>query len=95
MCVVTARKARRCVVCGATLEKPSRGRMPRFCGVACRMVAYRRRRQRLSERMPRWEGPRGRLRLARLGAFEGEQVARRTGEQQREERHPGPSSRRR
>ena len=84
--LVTARKVRLCVVCGSPLEKPSRGRMPRFCGVACRMAAYRRRRQKLSEKMPRWEGPQGRLRLSRLRTFEREQIARLAWEQQREER---------
>ena len=83
---VTPRKPRRCVVCGGALEKPARGRMPRFCGVACRMAAYRRRRQGVTERLPRWEGPRGRLRLSRLHAFEGEQAARLAAAEQREER---------
>ena len=40
------------------------------------MAAYRRRRQGVAEKMPRWDGPRGRLRLSRLPAFEREQVAR-------------------
>ncbi|GAC1345183.1 MAG: hypothetical protein NVSMB29_19300 [Candidatus Dormibacteria bacterium] len=84
--VVTPRKPRHCVVCGGALEKPARGRMPRFCGVACRMAAYRRRRQGVTERLPRWAGPRGRLRLSRLHAFEGEQAARIVAAEQREER---------
>lgn len=54
--------------------------------MACRMAAYRRRRQKLSEKMPRWEGPQGRRRLSRLRTFEREQIARLAWEQQREER---------
>lgn len=73
---VPPRRVRLCVVCGAALEKPSRGRMPRFCGVACRMAAYRRRQQGVTEKLPRWERPRGRLRLSRLLAMEREQLAR-------------------
>jgi hypothetical protein len=57
--------------------------MPRFCGVACRMAAYRRRRQKLSEKTPRWDGPRGRLRLSRLQAFDREQIAQRDWERKR------------
>jgi predicted nucleic acid-binding Zn ribbon protein len=83
---VTPRRPKLCVVCGATLERQPKGRGKRFCGVACRMAAYRRRRQGVTEKMPRWEGPRGRLRLSRLRAFEGEQIVRLAWEQQRAER---------
>jgi len=38
------------------------------------MAAYRRRRQQLPEQTPRWTGPRGKLRLSRLEAFEREQA---------------------
>jgi len=65
-----------CAACGSSLAKPPRGRMPRFCGVACRMAAYRRRRQELPETTPRWAGPRGRLCLSRRAAFEREQIDR-------------------
>ncbi len=65
---------RQCVVCAAPLTLPPKGRIPRFCGVTCRMAAYRRRRQQLPEQTPRWTGPRGKLRLSRLEEFEREQV---------------------
>jgi hypothetical protein len=81
--LLTKPKARLCVSCGVMLEKPPRGRMPRFCGAACRMAAYRRRRQKLSEKTPRWDRPRGRLRLSRLQAFEREQITQRVWERKR------------
>jgi hypothetical protein len=60
------------------------------------MAAYRRRRQGVSEKVPRWDGPRGQLRLSRLPAFEREQMARRAYEQERAERPrrqaPSPSA---
>lgn len=65
---------RQCVVCAAPLTLPPKGRIPRFCGVACRMAAYRRRRQQLPEQTPRWTRPRGKLRLSRLEAFEREKL---------------------
>jgi hypothetical protein len=83
---VTPRKPKLCAVCGATLDLQPKGRGKRFCGVACRMAAYRRRRQGVSEKVPRWVGPRGQLRLSRLPAFEREQMARRASEQARAER---------
>lgn len=83
---VTPRKPKLCAVCGATLDLQPKGRGKRFCGVACRMAAYRRRRQGVSEKVPRWDGPRGQLRLSRLPAFEREQMARRASEQARAER---------
>ena len=30
-----------CEVCGETLAKPARGRVPRFCGTRCRVAAHR------------------------------------------------------
>ena len=62
-----------CAACSAPLTIPAKGRRPRFCGTACRAAAYRRRRQELSEQTPRWTGPQGRLRLARLSTFAQEQ----------------------
>ena len=68
------RKRTRCVACGAPLERVPRGHGKRFCGAACRVAAYRRRRQRLAESTPRWERARGRLRLSGLAAFEKRQA---------------------
>ena len=68
------RNRTRCVACGAPLERLPRGHGKRFCGVACRVAAYRRRRQRLAESTPRWERARGRLRLSGLAAFEERQA---------------------
>ena len=53
----------RCAACGRALRRRSTGRPPRFCGGACRSSAHRRRRQGLSESMPRWASARGRLSL--------------------------------
>jgi hypothetical protein len=53
----------RCAACRRALCRRSTGRPPRFCGGACRSSAHRRRRQGLSESMPRWASARGRLSL--------------------------------
>ncbi len=54
-----------CAACNVATERRSvRGRPPRFCGPACRTAAYRRRRQRQPESLPRWPHPREQLRLS-------------------------------
>lgn len=50
------------------------------------MAAYRRRKQRISERTPLWERPRGRLRLSHLRSFERQQAAAATAREGRAER---------
>lgn len=38
-----------CASCGEAIQRPTTGRLARFCSVACRNAAYRRRRQNLPE----------------------------------------------
>jgi hypothetical protein len=54
-----------CAACNVAIDRRSvLGRPPRFCGPACRAAAYRRRRQRQPESLPRWPHHRGQLRLS-------------------------------
>jgi hypothetical protein len=83
---VTAKLPSRCAACKGPLVFQPRGHGKRFCGVACRVAAYRRRQQGITERTPRWERSRGRLRLSRLHAFERRQAQVAEWRRQRDQR---------
>lgn len=83
---MTAKLPPRCAACLEPLTTAPRGHGKRFCGTACRVAAYRRRQQKVSEKAPRWDHARGRLRLSKAGAFDRRQAELAEARQQRAER---------
>jgi len=75
----------RCGACRGPLAQLGTGRPRRFCSGACRSAAHRRRRERLSESLPRWAAARGRLSLrgARTWRARGAALSRRRDRRRR------------